>query len=256
MKKVNIPVLLSTVGALGVIATGALTAFATVKAVKVLEEKENKRVKDISINKDNLKQTVKDVGKYYILPAGAAVMSMGCIFVSNGLNRKLLVTLAGGLMTMSESFKHYRERMMDEAPEADEKVVAEMSESNDIYITPDGHNFGEVVKFYDRVSDRIFETTWVELGDAFYHLNRNFILRGYAYVNELYNFLGLDLTDEGDIYGWDEYWFWEGGLAPWIDYSTRFENGVYTIGFDWPEQDIHEEHPVTIREPAYFVSPR
>ena len=254
MSKTKLPLIFSVVGALGVVATGALSSYATIKAIKILEEDE-KQVKDLEFNKE----TIKKVWKCYILPGSAALVSIGSIFVSNGINRKMLLTLAGGVTALSESYKHYRERMMEEAPEVDRKVVDEMS--NGTFVDPDGHNFGEVVTFYDPISDRLFERTWVELTDAFYHLNRNFALRGYSYVNELYYFLGLDYTDEGDIYGWYGDWFWDDGLVPWIDYGTHLEKhdgkDIYNIYFVWPEMDLHGtdcEYP-TIHEPSYFVSP-
>ena len=257
MKKVNLPIIFSTIGALGAIATGALSSLATIKAVKLLEQ-EGLQLKDVPLDKE----TVGKVWKNYILPGSVAAASVGLIFAANGVNRKMLVTLAGGLTAMSESYKYYRERIMDKAPEVDHEVVEEMSKGD--FITPDGHNFGEVVTFYDPVSDRIFERTWVELTDAFYHLNRNFMLRGYSYVNELYHFLGLDYTDEGDIYGWYQDWFYEGGVLPWIDYGVHLETSktdgkkdIYSITFTWPEQDLHGteyEYP-TIHDPVYFVSP-
>ena len=46
---------------------------------------------------------------------------------------------------------------------------------------------------------------------AEYHVNRNYVLRGYSVLNELYNFLGLDPTDAGSIIGWvtlDEGMYW------------------------------------------------
>ena len=254
MDKTKIPLIFSVAGALGVLATGALASYATIKAVKILEE-DDKQLKDISFNKETIKKT----WKCYIAPGSAALMSIASIFVANGENRKMLVTMAGGLAAISESYKHYRERVMDESPETDEKIVEEMCCGS--FVDPDGHNFGEVVTFYDPISDRTFERTWVELTDAFYHLNRNFALRGYCYVNELYYFLGLDYTDEGDIFGWYGEWFWEDGVIPWIDYGTQRENhdgkDIYNIWFVWPEQNLRKtdyEYP-TIHEPSYFVAP-
>ncbi len=254
MNKTKLPLIFSVVGALGVFATGALASFATIKAVKLLEG-EDKQLKDISFDKE----TIQKSWKSYILPASVATVSVVSIFVANGVNRNMLVTLASGLAAMSESYRYYRNRVMEKAPETDTEIVEEMSKGD--FITPDGHNFGEVVTFYDPISDRLFERTWVELGDAFYHLNRNFALRGYAYTNELYHFLGLDYTDEGDIYGWYGDWFWEDGLVPWIDYGTHLETHdgkeVYNLVFTWPEQNLHGtdyEFP-TIHEPSYFVAP-
>jgi hypothetical protein len=70
---------------------------------------------------------------------------------------------------------------------------------------------GEPVLFYDEQSNRFFESTIEQVISAEYHLNRNYILRGYAWLNELYDFLGIEMTDYGSVMGWaptdeGEYW--------------------------------------------------
>ena len=64
--------------------------------------------------------------------------------------------------------------------------------------------------------------------NAEYHLNRNFTMRGYATLNEFYEFLGLEETLFGSMMGWavddDIYWIdfnhrkteLEGGLECYI----------------------------------------
>ena len=51
--------------------------------------------------------------------------------------------------------------------------------------------------------------------NAEYHLNRNYILRGYSYLNEFYEFLGIEDTDYGSVLSW----------AP-------NDDGMYRIDFD------------------------
>lgn len=41
--------------------------------------------------------------------------------------------------------------------------------------------------------------------EAEYHFNRNFALRDYADLNELYSFLGLPQTEYGATVGWGRY---------------------------------------------------
>ena len=75
--------------------------------------------------------------------------------------------------------------------------------------------------------------------DAEYHLNRNFVQRGYASLNEFYEFLGLPQTKYGDEVGWtctDGYC--------WIDFEHRLisrDDGgteVYAIDMLFPP-DAH-----------------
>lgn len=65
--------------------------------------------------------------------------------------------------------------------------------------------------FYDEHSNRYIESTIEQVIAAEYHLNRNYILRGYSYLNKLYEFLGLESTNYGSVLGWvsnDDGMYW------------------------------------------------
>lgn len=257
MKRTKLTLIFSLVGALGAVATGALATYATIKAVKVLERDElhGLQLKDIPFDKETIKQT----WKYYILPASVAAVSFGCVCIANGVNRKTILTLASGVAALSESYGYYRNRVIDENSELNDKISEEMSKGR--YVTPDGHDMGEKVTFYEPYSQRTFECSWYEISDAFYHFNRNFALRGYGYLNELYDFLGLSKTVDGGVLGYYHDWFYEGGLLPWVDYTIEKEKHgkeiVYCISYVWPVADLHsldEVYP-TMDEPEYYISP-
>ena len=72
--------------------------------------------------------------------------------------------------------------------------------------------------FYDRYSNRMFKSTFGQVLQAEYHLNRNFILMGSQTVNDFYEFLGLEPIPYGDDYSWDI----ESGLQ-WIDFDQMDE---------------------------------
>ena len=87
-----------------------------------------------------------------------------------------------------------------------------------------------------------FEDTIEQVMNAEYHLNRNYILRGYFYLNEFYEFLGIEETDYGSVLGWAQN---DDGMY-WIDFNHRkliMEDGleVYIIEmpfdptYDFPE---------------------
>lgn len=72
-------------------------------------------------------------------------------------------------------------------------------------------NSSKPVLWYDEYSKRFFTASLEQVLMAEYHLNRNYILRGEAVINELYEFLGLEPTDWGAEAGWapmDEGMFW------------------------------------------------
>lgn len=125
---------------------------------------------------------------------------------------------------MNESYKQYQNKVKEiygeEAhQEIIEAIAAEKAENmavqapgyfdnNRLYVD---EKCGETRLFYDEYGDRFFETTLEQVISAEYHLNRNYVLRGYTVLNELYDFLGLEPTDYGNELGWaidDDGTFW------------------------------------------------
>lgn len=62
--------------------------------------------------------------------------------------------------------------------------------------------------------------------DAEYHLNRKFVLRGYASLNEFYMFLGLPQTNLGEVLGWTcTYGYSWIGTQSWV-YLVQYTAGA------------------------------
>ena len=94
------------------------------------------------------------------------------------------------------------------------------------------------VVFYEELSGESIVCYEREIMDAEYHLNRNFALRGYAALNEFYEFLGLPKTDYGDAVGWSMSYGYS-----WIDFEHRLINRddggtpIYSIDMIFPPDD-------------------
>ena len=98
--------------------------------------------------------------------------------------------------------------------------------------------------FYDRFSDRYFESTTARVIEAEYHLNRNFCLGGSVPLNEFYEFLGIEGVDGGDRIGWGN-GFYDSGVY-WIDFDHRkitLDDGTifYTIEMMFDPEIMEEE---------------
>lgn len=76
--------------------------------------------------------------------------------------------------------------------------------------------------FFDSFSNRYFWSTIEDVREAEYHFNRNLALRGYAELNEFYEFLGLEPTAFGATVGWSL----EAGAAfygySWVDFYHEY----------------------------------
>lgn len=220
-------VVFSMVAIGGVVATGVLTGKATIKAKQELDQSvENPD--DIST-----KEKIERTWKIYAPAAGVAMLTISCIAGANILSYKQQASLIATYSLASKQlnahqneYKRIVKKLFGE--DADERVEKEIAieKRKDTHITAYGAITSSSLNadkdenirlFYDRYSERYFEASLSKVIEAQYHLNRNFVLRGYSPVNEYYDFLGLDSIEDGDRVGWEI----EDDLY-WVDFDNQF----------------------------------
>lgn len=220
------PTILTYVGIVGVVATAVATGKAVSKAEKVLGKE-----KEIKGQKLTQKEAIKTAAPIYITPVLIGVSTIACILGANILNRRSQASLMSTYALLSTSYKEYKDKLKTLYGEEVHKHVVESLavekakgvQNNEGCLL---HNHSlelecadahETYLFYDEWSGRYFESTIENLMNAEYRINRNFVLRGYAFLRELYDFLGLDETDFGNTAGWavcdDEVY--------WLDFYHR-----------------------------------
>lgn len=217
--KKNASTILTTIGSVGVVATAVLAVKATPKAMTLLEEAKKEKGEELT-----KLETVKVAGKVYIPTILTGVSTIACIFGANALNHRQQAALMSAYALLDNSYKEYKKKLIElHGQEAHEEIVNAIAieKAKDVKVT--GSYFatncdltadeacGEPVLFYEEYSNRYFQATIEQVLNASYHINRNYILRGYCYLNELYEFLGLEETDYGSVLGWTptdegEYW--------------------------------------------------
>lgn len=217
--KRNSSTILTYMGGVGVVATTVLGVKATPKALMKLEEAKSEKGEELSSL-----ETIKVAGPTYIPTILSGIGTLACIFGSNMLNKRHQAALISAYALIDNSYKEYKDKLKElYGEEAHEKIVEAIAaeKAKDIGVrggylvsscnlTAD-ESCGEPVLFYDEHSGRYFESSIEQVINAEYHLNRNYVLRGYCFLNELYEFLGLELTEYGDVMGWTptddgEYW--------------------------------------------------
>jgi hypothetical protein len=215
----NSPKILTLLATIGTASTAFATARATPKALLLIQEAEAQKGEDLTAL-----EKVKVATTPYIpviLLDSATVM---CIFGAQMLNRRAQSSMASAYALLDQSFKDYRRKLKEiYGDEADKKVIEALAveKSKTVYIEASylsgscdlslEENSSKPVLWYDEYSKRFFTASLEQVLMAEYHLNRNYILRGEAVINELYEFLGLEPTDWGAEAGWapmDEGMFW------------------------------------------------
>lgn len=236
--KNNSSFILTCAGAAGLVATTIMTAKATVKAVEIINEKECKKGESLT-----KKEVFKATFTTYIPPVIMGVSTIACIFSANAFNKNKQAAMIGAYGLLDNSFKEYKGKLKElYGEDAHQKIMDALAveKAEERYISSCGFidsyslmvdDNGDKRLFYEPISNRYFESTMEQVVNAEYHLNRNFVLRGYAPLNEFYDFLGLEQTEEGRELGWateDEYY--------WVDFDHRkitLDDGLECIGINF-----------------------
>lgn len=201
----NSPKLLTILTAMGTVSTAFATARATSKALLLIQEAEAQKGEDLTTL-----EKVKVAAVPYIPAVLLGSATIVCIFGAQMLNRKTQSSMASAYALLDQGFKDYRRKLKElYGDEADKKVIEALAveKSQTVYINASyltgpcdlslEENSSKPVLWYDEYSKRFFTASLEQVLMAEYHLNRNYILRGEAVINELYEFLGLEPTDWG-----------------------------------------------------------
>lgn len=233
--------ILTVAGSIGVVATSVMAVKATPKAMDILNKAEEEKGEELTVA-----EKVQVAGPAYIPAVMTGVATIVCIFGAGKFNKEQQAAITSAYALVDTSYKEYKKKVRelygDETHnEIINAIMVEKAEDMQIrsgYFCTScdlsvEYNNGEPKLFYDEYSNRYFEATIEQVMNAEYHLNRNYILRGYAVLNELYDFLGLSETEYGDIMGWaplDEGMYW-------IEFNHRkveLDNGMVCYILEMP----------------------
>ena len=222
----NASTILTIVGGIGVVGTAVLTATATPKAIALVEEAQEEKGKKLTTW-----ETVKVATPAYIPAIAVGASTIMCIFGANIMNKRSQAALTSAYALIDNAYKEYRNKLKElYGEEAHNKIIDAIAVEKAEEMRVCNYNLvsycdlsvedgtSEPKLFYDEYSNRFFESTIERVMNAEYHFNRNFVLRGYAFLNEFYEFLGIEKTEYGDKVGWavdDENEFY------WIDFNHR-----------------------------------
>lgn len=223
--KRNVSTILTCLGGVGVVATTITAVKATPKALRLIEEAEQNKGEELT-----KWEKTKIAAPTYAPSALLGLTTLACIVGSNVLNQKAQASIMSAYALLDQSYKDYRRKFKELYGEEQDQEITNaiaIEKAEDIGVR--GSYLGtncdlsleesnsEPQVFYDEHSGRYFESTVEQVLTAEYHLNRNYILRGYSYLNEFYEFLGIEETDYGSVLGWAPN---DDGMY-WIDFNHR-----------------------------------
>lgn len=210
--KRNGSTILTVLGGAGVVATAVTAVKATPKAIKLIEVYEEQKGEDLTTL-----EKVKVAGPHYIPAILIGAGTIACIFGANVLNKRNQASLMSAYALIDNSYKEYKKKVAElYGDEAHKEVISSIAKdkyTDDIYVSDDKQ------LFYDEFSHRYFESTLEDVIKAEYNTNRQLQCNGGVYLNEYYEFLGLEPSPVGTELGWSsgilESHYW----AEWIEFD-------------------------------------
>lgn len=201
----NSNVILTFVGAAGVVVTAAAAIKGTIKAVKLCEEKEVHGAKEV----------VKTVWKCYIPAFGFLFLTVTAILCNGRVNARKIAVLTSAYSGATEALKKVEEKMTEEiGPKKSQKVIGgaeselasakKPNDKNDIIATGKGKQL-----FFCATTGQWFYSDWngVELAELklqteFKRLMTDWGQGEFIPLRDAQEALDLPVTDMGEYMGW------------------------------------------------------
>jgi hypothetical protein len=255
--KYHSPVIMFGVGIVGVGTTAVLACRATLKMSEVLSEGEE-HIKNVEtaaevVEEDAKKavmgiklQTAIKIAKIYAPAVIVGVASVGFLTGSHIILRKRNAALTAAYTIVDKSFKEYRARVVaDQGADKDREYRFGVTEKEIVEEGPNGpetkfvkvlgdENTGKGHSSYARIFDET-HPSWSDVPNAntFFiqsrqnHANDLLRLNGVVFLNDVYDLLGMERSEAGQIVGWVS----DGEGDGYIDFGI-WNAGVYS-GKEW-----------------------
>jgi len=235
----NSSTILSIFAIIGVGGTVVAAVKATPKALKRLDEAVQEKGEELTVV-----EKIEVAGPVYIPTMLIGASTIACILGANILSVKNQASIASAYALIDNYHKEYRKKLIElHGEEADIEIRNAMAHERCDYHVIDYDEPDGKVLFYDEISGETILRYERDVISAEYHFNRNFTMRGYATLNELYMFLGMPQTEYGDAMGWSM----SSGIA-WVDFQHRLlerdDGGVPVYAIDMvfgPDSDYAED---------------
>jgi hypothetical protein len=203
----NSPAILTGVGVAGVISTVALAIKGTFSAVYMIFEEENLRGQEQYLPLTQ-REKLELVWKLYIPTAASSALTIAAIIGSNHISMRRNAALLSLYSIAEQGLKEYQDKVTEMIGErkagkihddiAQDKLDANPVDGQEVIITGKG-----AYLFYDTLSGRYFRSDMETVRRTQNDFNELLFNDMYLPLNDLYDMLGLEVTELGRSVGWD-----------------------------------------------------
>ena len=204
------PEILTGLGIAGMVSTTILAVQGTPKALALIEEEKLRRYKEEDDDTLSRIDIVKTAWKPYIPAMVTGTVSIACLIGANSVNTKRMAALTAAYQLSETALTEYKEKVVETIGEKKEQAVRDKVskaklekhpvEKAEIIETQKG-----TTRCFEPMSGRYFKSNIDIIKRAENTLNERMLhdICGCASLNELYDELGLDHIDVGDMIGWN-----------------------------------------------------
>ena len=271
------PTVLFVTGIVGIFVSEVMAARDTLKAEKVLYEKNFKLPDEPTSYADNritatlvpdkktlIVEEVKATWKCFVPTLVTTTATITCLVMSKRLTQKQMLALSTAVASAGGLVGKYRKAILERTDpdilsEIDREVAEAVMEESHPPVIETGHitstgiddldDGSELYLFFDPFTKMKFRTTKLCALGAKYYINRKFSLGSEVPLSMYYMFLGLELPEEYRQAGWDIEAMAEGGYF-WIDIDyvrsdkPDPETGeyYYIIEYDYLPGDVEDNY--------------
>lgn len=205
----NSPLILTGIGAAGVITTAVLTGKATIKAYELVLAKD-----PVYAHNNNpamafdTRDKVKLTWQLYIPPAVSGIVTVGAVIAAHKVGSRRAAAMATAYVLSQEAFAEYKDKVLEKFGETKERNLRADIAQDRMHKSPvsereivmtGGGNVLCFEPFTGRYFNSDMETLKKAMNDLNYQVNNNY----YASLSDFYDLVGLDHTTLSDDLGWN-----------------------------------------------------
>ena len=235
--KRNSGTIVTGIGAAGVVVTSIMAVKATPKALRILEEAKEEKGEELTVV-----ETVRTAGLIYIPAIISGASTIACIFGANILSKRNQAALASAYAFLNNSYKEYKNKVSElYGDEANDNIREGIAK--DKYKDYNDSFTDDKQLYFDEYSGRYFQSTPEDIQKAEYELNRTLSIDDEAYLNDWYEYVGLEPLDHGRDFGWSTGINYEQYWQTWIDFShtkTVLDDGLECIIISFNQEPVYD----------------
>lgn len=238
----NSAAILTGVGIVGTVTTAVLTAQATIKAVRAIDELEPHDDGEGNILPVTKREIAVTVVPLYVPAVSAGITTVTAIFFSHQISSKQSAAFAAAYGISEKAFQEYKDKVVEKVGSKKETTIVEALAQDRVDATPmDGKEVivigaGDVLCF-EELTGRYFRSTIEAVKAAENKINHEVLNTGYSSLGAFYDELGLPATALGDQLGWNMDHLLD------VTYSATFAaDGVPCISIGFKADPIPDYH--------------